>query len=206
MSLVELLVTMLLLAVLTVMGWRALDGLLASRAALTAQLDTMRGHQLAFAQLDADCAHLVRSAAVDGQPTLSAAQGRLVLLRTVTDDAGAEGMQVVAYYGDGAQLTRSTSPPTRDLGQLRAAWQSAVSGVAPLGGVALDSQVAAIELHTWDGAAWQQAGTEGVAQAPRMRTRRVVRPPAQEATGLKVVLVPAHGGGTLVRMFMLGAG
>jgi general secretion pathway protein J len=203
MSLVELLVTMLLLSLMTVMGWRALDGILAARVALTAQLESMRGHQLAFAQLEADCAQLMRSAALDGQSTLSAAQGRLVLLRGVTGEGGADQMQVVVYQVDGAQLTRSTSAATRDLAQLRAAWRTAVSGVAPLAGVALDRQVSAFELQTWSGGAWQPVAA---AAGPRLRTRRVVRPVATDALGLQVILRPAGGVAPLVRTFMLGGG
>ena len=204
MSLVELLVTMLLLSLMTVLGWRALDGILASRVALTAQLDAMRGHQLAFAQLEADCARLMRSASLDGQPTLSAAQGRLVLLRGVTGDSGADRMQVVVYHVDGDRLTRSTSAAMRDLAQLQSIWKAAVSGAAPAEAVALDRQVSAFELRTWSGGAWQSVIAP--AGAARFRTRRVVRPPVAEALGLQVILHPADSVAPLVRMYMLGGG
>lgn len=203
MSLLELLVAMLLLSLMAVMGWRALDGILASRVALTAQLESMRGHQLAFAQLGADCAQLVRSAAFDGRPTLSAASSRLVMLRSVTGEGGADQMQVVVYQVDGAQLTRGVSAATRDLEQLQALWKAALSGVAPLASVALDQQVAAVELQTWSGGAWQAVAASGGA---RVRTRRVVRPAAAEASGLQVILHPAGSVAPLVRMFMLGGG
>lgn len=204
MSLVELLVTMLILSLMTVMGWRALGGILDSRVALGAQLDAMRGHQLAFAQLEADCAQLMRGAALDGQPTLSVAPGRLVLLRSVAGDGGADKMQVVVYHGDGGRLMRGASPATRDLELLRAAWSAALQGTAPAASVALDPSVAAFEPRTWGGGAWQ-AGAEA-APGPRLRTRRVVRPPSTDARGLQVILRPADSVGPLVRMFMLGGG
>ena len=204
MSLVELLVTMLLLSLMTVLGWRALDGILASRMALTAQLESMRGHQLAFAQLEADCAQLMRSAAFDGRSTLSATQGRLVLLRGVTGEGGADQMQVVVYHVDGVHLTRSTSAATRDLEQLQAIWKAAVSGVMPQTSVSLDPQVSALELQTWNGSAWQPVAA--AVGGPRPRTRRVVRPPLTEAQGLQVILHPAGSVAPLVRMFMLGGG
>ena len=204
MSLVELLVTMLILSLMTVLGWRALDGILASRVALSAQLDGMRGHQLAFAQLEADCAQLVRGAALDGQPTLSVAPGRLVLLRGVSGDGGADRMQVVVYHADAAGLMRGASPATRNLDQLRAAWRAALQGGAPSPSVALDPRVTAFEPRAWSGGAWQ-AGAEAVAGA-RLRTRRVVRSPSTDALGLQVVLRPADSAGPLVRMFILGGG
>ncbi|SEN82409.1 general secretion pathway protein J [Duganella sp. CF517] len=205
-TLVELLVAILILALMTVLGWRALDGVLASRMALSAQLDAMRGHQLAFAQLEADCAQLMRSAALDGQPTLSVAPGRLVLLRAVAGDGGADHMQVVVYHGDGARLMRGASLATRDLDQLRAAWSAALRGAVPPASVALDTRVAAFEPSAWRGGTWQAASAAEAAAERRMRTRRVVRPPSAEALGLQVVLRPADGVGPLMRMFMLGGG
>jgi general secretion pathway protein J len=227
MSLVELLVAMLLLSLMTVLGWRALDGVLRARDALTAQGDAMRGHQLAFAQLEADCARLVRSTAFDGQPTLSAAPGRLLLLRSVSAEGAPDQLQIIIYRNDGGQLTRSTSVASRDLDVLHGAWQAALTGSASLAAVTLDVQVAALEFHTWSGGAWLAAGggdavagsTTGAATTAATipagrgamrgpRPRRVVRAPVTvaDATGLQVTLRVADKAGALVRMFMLGAG
>lgn len=231
MSLVELLVAMLLLSLMTVLGWRALDGVLRARDALTAQGDAMRGHQLAFAQLEADCARLVRSTAFDGQPTLSAAPGRLLLLRSVSAESAPDQLQIVMYRNDGGQLTRSTSVASRDLDVLHGAWQAALTGSASLAAVTLDAQVAVLEFHTWSGGAWLAAGggdagagaTTGAATGAATtavtiaagrgtmrgpRPRRVVRAPVTvaDATGLQVTLRVADKAGALVRMFMLGAG
>ncbi|MYM72821.1 type II secretory pathway component PulJ [Duganella sp. FT134W] len=231
MSLVELLVAMLLLSLMTVLGWRALDGVLRARDALTAQGDAMRGHQLAFAQLEADCARLVRSTAFDGQPTLSAAPGRLLLLRSVSAEGAPDQLQIVMYRNDGGQLTRSTSVASRDLDVLHGAWQAALTASASLAAVTLDAQVAALEFHTWSGGAWLAAGggdagagatTGATTIAPTTavtiaagrgtmrgpRPRRVVRAPVTvaDATGLQVTLRVADKAGALVRMFMLGAG
>lgn len=231
MSLVELLVAMLLLSLMTVLGWRALDGVLRARDALTSQGDAMRGHQLAFAQLEADCARLVRSTAFDGQPTLSAAPGRLLLLRSVSAEGAPDRLQIVMYRNDGGQLTRSTSVASRDLDVLHGAWQAALTGSASPAAVTLDAQVAALEFHTWSGGAWLAASgvdavlgasagatsiaaTTAAAIAARRgamrgpRPRRVVRAPVTvaDATGLQVTLRVADKAGALVRMFMLGAG
>lgn len=223
MSLVELLVALLLLSLMTVLGWRALDGVLRARDALTAQGDAMRGHQLAFAQLEADCARLVRSTAFDGQPTLSAAPGRLLLLRSVSAEGAPDQLQIIIYRNDGGQLTRSTSVASRDLDVLHGAWQAALTGAASLAVVTLDVQVAALEFHTWSGGAWLAAGGgDAVAGAATTaatipagrgamhgpRPRRVVRAPvtAADATGLQVTLRVSDKAGALVRMFMLGAG
>jgi general secretion pathway protein J len=234
MSLVELLVAMVILAVMTVLGWRGLDSILHTRTTLDAQLEQLRGHQLAFAQMEADCARLARSAMFDGKPTLSATQGRLVLLRSVAEEGGADQLQIVVYRGEDGRLTRSASAATRDLDVLHAVWQSVLSDAAGFSGVTLDDQVAAFELQTWGGSDWQAVGANANANTARLgnaadragstsnvanaaaagtavrgpRTRRVVRPPATDATGLRVALhlLDSAGAGVLVRMFILGAG
>jgi general secretion pathway protein J len=208
MTLVELMVAVVALSLMTVLGWRALDGILRARGALSEQLVQLRGHQLAFAQMEADCARLVRSALFDARPTLSATPGRLMLLRGVDEDGGPDRLQIVVYRNDGGVLTRSTSAATRDLGQLHAAWQAALAGVDGFDGVALDARVAAFELKTWSGGAWQDDGAAagGGPGAGGRRPRRVVRPPSTEAAGLQVLLRPEQGAEALVRLFMLGAG
>src|SRR5690606_6228968 len=57
-TLVELLVAISILAILAVLGWRGLDGIVRARIALTQEMETTRGMQLAFAQMQSDCEHL----------------------------------------------------------------------------------------------------------------------------------------------------
>eukprot|EP01034_Spumella_vulgaris_P040814 gene40814-50506_t len=53
-TLVELLVAIAVLAIVAVLGWRGLDGIVRSRQALTEQMEQTRGIQLAFAQMQSD--------------------------------------------------------------------------------------------------------------------------------------------------------
>ena len=57
-TLIELLVAISILAIVAVLGWRGLDGIIRSRESLTAKMEQTRGLQLAFAQLQSDCASL----------------------------------------------------------------------------------------------------------------------------------------------------
>jgi general secretion pathway protein J len=56
-TLIELLVAISILAIVAVLGWRGLDGIVRARIALTEQMEVTRGMQLAFAQMQSDCEH-----------------------------------------------------------------------------------------------------------------------------------------------------
>ena len=64
-TLVELLVAISILAIVAVLGWRGLDGIVRARVALTAQMEVTRGMQLAFAQMQSDCEHLAAARILD---------------------------------------------------------------------------------------------------------------------------------------------
>ena len=61
-TLVELLVAISILAMVAVLGWRGLDGIVRARVALTDQMEVTRGMQLAFAQMQSDCEHMADDA------------------------------------------------------------------------------------------------------------------------------------------------
>jgi general secretion pathway protein J len=63
-TLIELLVAITILAIVAVLGWRGLDGIIRSRVALTAQMEQTRGMQLAFAQMQSDCENMAAPAQV----------------------------------------------------------------------------------------------------------------------------------------------
>ena len=56
-TLVELLVAISILAIVAVLGWRGLDGIMRARGTLTDQMEVTRGMQLAFAQLQRSMDH-----------------------------------------------------------------------------------------------------------------------------------------------------
>src|SRR4030065_1669722 len=76
-TLVELLVAISVLGFVAVLGWRGLDGIVRARIALTSDLEQTRGMQLAFAQLQSDCAHLASTSILQGRMPLAVEQERL---------------------------------------------------------------------------------------------------------------------------------
>lgn len=204
MTLVELLVAIAILALISVMGWRALDAIARAQDALQAQTATLRGHQLAFLQIQADCARVAASATFDGQPTLLATPGRLMLLRRLENGAGPDQFQIVVYQVRDGALVRSASAPIRDLDRLHAAWTGFTTGRVHFDGATLDARVASFEIHTWSGGAWVQG--DASAWPARLPTRRVVRAPVLDAAGLQVTMSADRQASAMVRAFIVGPG
>ncbi|WP_308494633.1 PulJ/GspJ family protein [Duganella lactea] len=207
-TLIELLLAISILAMMAVLGWRGLDSIVRSRGALTDEMDQSRGLQLAFAQMQSDCAHLADSALLSNRAYLQAEDNRITLVRMVMNDNQPTRLQVVSYRvnADGV-LTRRESNATRDLTQLDNLWQAALSDADTSGSVALQSRVQGMGMRLWvTGAAtqpqvpvaasagnWQPAagvGTSGV---------------ANRVTGLEVSLSLQGQTVPMVKAFLLGA-
>ncbi|MBC7414965.1 MAG: prepilin-type N-terminal cleavage/methylation domain-containing protein, partial [Herminiimonas sp.] len=125
-TLIELLVAISILAIVAVLGWRGLDGIVRARIALTANLDQTRAMQLTFAQMQSDCAK-IDSTVVLGHAPLVADQTRLMMVRAVYAEDQPSRLQVVTYRVRNGNLTRRESLATRDLGELAGAWQAAAA-------------------------------------------------------------------------------
>ena len=106
-TLVELLVAISILAIVAVLGWRGLDGIIRARTALTNQMEATRGMQLAFAQMQSDCEHIAGRDVLDRRPYLLTGTDRFTLVREVFTENQPSRLQVVAYrIIDGALVRR----------------------------------------------------------------------------------------------------
>jgi general secretion pathway protein J len=189
-TLVELLVAISVLAIVAVLGWRGLDSIVRARVALTADLEQTRGMQLAFAQMQSDCAHIVSAASVGGRGVIGAEDGRITLVRTVFADDQPSRVQVVAYRLASGVLTRRESVATRDLKVLDTLWQGMASDADSNPPVALQTGVAAMTMRAWSVADknWAAPG-----------------PIAAPTTGLEVSLQLSGREHSMVKIFFLGA-
>jgi general secretion pathway protein J len=163
-TLVELLVAVAVLAIVAVLGWRGLDGIIRSRQALTEQMDQTRGLQLAFAQLQSDLEHLAPRAQLRQREQLLADATHLTMVRTVFAEGEPSRVQVVSYRIRESVLLRQESIGTRDLVQLDTLWQAALNDMAQEQGVPLQSGVASLEARVWQNGAWQAVAAQGGAQ------------------------------------------
>jgi general secretion pathway protein J len=197
-TLVELLVAISVLGFVAVLGWRGLDSIVRARIALTSDLEQTRGMQLAFAQLQSDCAHLASPANLPNRIPLAIEQGRLTLVRTVFADNQPSRLQVITYRVNDGMLTRRESAATRDLRELDTLWQAAVNDTDTGQAVTLQSDVAAMSIRLWVNGSWR-AETDAVITTAGATTS----PPVP--TGLEVTM-QLHGRDTgLLKIFLLGA-
>jgi general secretion pathway protein J len=193
-TLVELLVAISILAMVAVLGWRGLDGIVRARVALTEQMEATRGMQLAFAQMQSDCEHIAGQDLLDKRPFLLADKDRLTLVRIVFSENDASRLQVVSYRIVNGALTRRESLGTRDLNQLDILWKAAVSDADTTPPVALQAGVTGMQLMTWENGNWQQGPPPANVQVS------VVIPP----TGLQVALQVQGLAQPMNKSFLLG--
>jgi general secretion pathway protein J len=209
-TLIELLIAITVLAVVAVLGWRGLDSIVRSRIALSADMERTRGVQLAFAQLERDCANIISPEMFPNRPPVVAEQQRLVLVRKVFTENQPVRLQVVAYRVRNGVLSRTESRPTRDLTELDTAWQINDNSLASQE-VALEAGVSAMAVRVWatNAVTWRAIDIN----APQMVTGSATPAvPGVAATGNAPVLrgleVSLQLDGTsnpLTKVFLLGA-
>lgn len=194
-TLVELLVAIGILAMVAVLGWRGLDGIVRARVALTDQMEMTRGMQLAFAQMQSDCEHIVDAAMLGRRPFLLQADDRLTLVRTVFNENEPARLQVIAYRLVDGNLMRRESNTTRDLVELDALWQASVSDTDPTPAVTLEGGVQSMGVLVWQNNAWRKQAE----MAPQGGL------PLTPITGLQVVLAARNYPQPLTKSFLLGS-
>ncbi|WP_234484942.1 PulJ/GspJ family protein [Noviherbaspirillum pedocola] len=217
-TLIELLVAITVLAVVAVLGWRGLDGIVRSRVALTQEMERTRGIQIAFAQMQRDAANLASQDLLPNRPPLSAGGGRLLFIRKVFAENQTLRLQVVSYRISNGILYRRESIPTRDLATIDLAWQA--GGVTNNEQeVALENGVSQMSLRFWqsNANAWQTVDINSpqifpsVASSPPAQVTQAITPgnlnnPSQPITGLEVTLQMARAADArMVKVFLLGA-
>jgi general secretion pathway protein J len=199
-TLVELLVAISILAIVAVLGWRGLDSIVRARISLTEQMETTRGMQLAFAQLQSDCEHIAGEDIMLKRPFLLATDDRVTLVRTVFTDNEPSRLQVVSYRIIDGTLGRRESTATRDLTQLDLLWQAAVTDADTTAPVALQLGVAGLSVMTWQSNAWHQ----GTPPTTTNTNPNPNAPSPMPITGLQVALRVNGLALPMTKSFLLG--
>jgi general secretion pathway protein J len=210
-TLIELLIAITVLAVVAVLGWRGLDSIVRSRIALTAEMERTRGVQLAFAQMERDCANIVNADASYNHPPLAAEQQRLVLIRKVATENQPVRLQIVSYRVRDGVLYRRASRPTRDLAELDAAWLENPQNISREE-VALEAGVTSIAVRVWSSNAnnWRAVDINAPQMEPLTISTVPTAPnqpatPAAAYTGLEISLQLQGTANRMIKVFLLGA-
>ncbi|SFV10252.1 PulJ/GspJ family protein [Pseudoduganella namucuonensis] len=209
-TLVELLVAVAVLAIVAVLGWRGLDGIVRSRQALTEQMDQTRGAQLAFAQLQSDLEQLATVPSLRQRRQLVADATRIDFVRSVFMEGEPSRLQVVSYRIRDGVLLRRESAGTLDLLQLDKLWQAALGDTDPAPDVTLQAGVQAMTTRLWENGDWQPAPTPqaagGAATAqPQPAMVTAALGVAAGPAGLEWSLQLQNQANPLVKIFLLGA-
>ncbi len=204
-TLIELLVAIGILAIVAVLGWRGLDGIVRARATLSEQMETTRGMQLAFAQMQSDCEHIVADKTVLGRTVLQADNGRLTLVRNVYNDDEPSRLQVVSYRIVDGVLLRRESANTRDLLQLDVLWGAAISDNDKSAPVRLQQGVLGMTMQIWDADGWHMVtGTTGGATGDQKAAGSGEGPVKRGTTGLQVALQVQGQTAPMSKAFLVG--
>jgi general secretion pathway protein J len=175
---------------------------------LNDELAQTRGLQLAFAQMQIDCANAVDAGTLGGATPLLIDANRVSLVRRLQPEGQPGALQLVTWrWRDGA-LTREETPPTRDLNQLNRYWQLAQVGSAAA--VKLQSNVQQMTLRVWtdDGRgwrAWQQMSNPMVSRGSLMSPETGTTAAQTIWRGLEVSLQLPGRTASMTKVFMLGS-
>jgi general secretion pathway protein J len=179
--------------------------------ALTNQMETTRGMQLAFAQMQSDCEHIAGRDVLDRRPYLLTGTDRFTMVREVFTENQPSRLQVVAYRIVNGTLVRRETPGVRDLVQLDGLWQAAVSDTDTSGAVALQAGVASMQIKTWENRAWRDAtsaATAGSATATATASGTQAQPDPNTVplppTGMLVALQVQGQQVPMTKSFLLG--
>ncbi|MDB5906311.1 MAG: type secretory pathway component PulJ [Massilia sp.] len=197
-TLVELLVAISILAIVAVLGWRGLDGIVRARIALTENMETTRGMQLAFAQMQSDTEHLAADGSLNGRAYLQVENDRMTLVRKYYAENEPMRLQVVAYRVRDGVLIRRESAGTRDLVQLDLLWKAATSDADTAVPVMLQSGVTGMQVQGWSNGQWQAI------QAPLVAVQGPAGTLAGATDGVQVVLQVQGQSAPMVKSFLVG--
>jgi len=120
-TLVELLVSLFVLALMAGLSWRGLDGMMRARQQVEARADEVLALHTGLAQWDAD---LDAIASFAPTPAIEW-NGRVLRLTRQSSLAAADGMRVVGWTRREGQWRRWESQPLQLRGDLEAAWLQA---------------------------------------------------------------------------------
>ena len=198
-TLVEVLVALVLMAVLSGMAWRGLDGISRARDASQSRVDQTLRLNTVLAQWEQDLQSVFDTNIV---PALSFDGATVRLVRRKTD-----GLQVVAWSLREQRWLRWTGPVVTQSAALRESW---LASQQLLGDEAaqlrMQDGVTAWQVYFYRGNAWSNAQSSAGTAAPS----GAAAPPAAARTplptGVRVVLTFEGAGlaGTLTRDLLLG--
>jgi general secretion pathway protein J len=148
-TLVELMVALFVLALVAVLSWRGLDGMVRAQETTQARADEIHALQIGLAQWNTDLDALVQLPQLPGLDW----NGRVLRLTRPASTAAGDGVVVVGWsrrvQGGLPLWMRWQSPPLTTRGQVEDAWARADAWAQGQGGAEDAAAVAVTVLQDW---------------------------------------------------------
>lgn len=148
-TLIELMVALFVLALVAVLSWRGLDGMVRAQQTTQARADEIHALQIGLAQWNTDLDALVQLPQMPGLDW----NGRVLRLTRPASAAAGDGVVVVGWsrrvQGGLPLWMRWQSPPLTTRGQVEDAWNRADAWAQGQGGTEDASAVAVMALQDW---------------------------------------------------------
>jgi general secretion pathway protein J len=199
-TLLELLVAITVLSIVSLIAWRGLDALVATRERLEPEVDEIRALLTVFGQMERDLAHIVQPTFLglrESPLVARVADGATLLELARVAPAGPQQpieVQTVYYRVVEGTLMRQASPPMA---------RFAATNVGEMQNARLLGNVTSMDVRLWrTGFGWLSPGEIGDASPPPTGT---APPRADEfAPGVELTLTRTDGK-VFRRVFMVGA-
>jgi general secretion pathway protein J len=198
-TLLEMLVSISILALLTIFCWHVMDVILRTQGALNRQIEQTSDMRLAFGQMEYDLSRIADNRLLKDRIPFVIAPDRLVLVRKVSDDNLSTNLQVVQYQISDGNLVRRESRSTRDLNDLLAMQLGLIADANHEGAVIMLHDVDRMKVREWvnGGIGWLEAG------APRPSSSLLAG--NFSTTGLEVRFhLPQKADSDISKIFILG--
>lgn len=186
-TLIELMVALFVLALVAVLSWRGLDGMVRAQETTQARADEIHALQIGLAQWNTDLDALVQLPQMPGLEW----NGRVLRLTRPASTAAGDGVVVVGWsrrvQGGQSLWMRWQSPPLTTRGQVEDAWNRADAWAQGQGGTEDASAVAVMALQDWQvfyyrSDAWTNPLSSDATQAPQTPTVPTPQAPASSPT------------------------
>lgn len=183
-TLIEMVIAITILAIIALISWRSLDGIIRGQHKLAESLEETRAIDRFFEQLDIDFGEAVHDDDL-GEAAVAFGDGDLRIVRQLREAHQPIRWQVVRYRVEGDALVREASAPLIDRGAARE------TTMAPLPErLTLMEHTSALHVRGWARQGWEAASADASRPASAAIVPGMLRRISPNAvTGLEVTVI-----------------
>lgn len=186
-TLIEMVIAITILAIIALISWRSLDGIIRGQHKLAENLEETRAIDRLFEQIDTDFSEAVRDDDL-GEPATAFGDDDLRIVRLLREAHQPTRWQVVRYRLEGDTLMRETSAPLNERGAARDAIKVALPERLPL-----VEHTSALQVRGWSKQGWQAASADASHPASAVVVPGMLRRVSPNAiTGLEVTVMVSN--------------